>query len=502
MLDFLRRHHKTFWIVVTVVVIISFTFWGASYKNGSRPGYGASEEDSMVTIYGREYTIGDVRRFMRLRSMAVDCGMYDYVRTLSTVVQKLVFRDGTPMDFVANLVVLRNEMEKNGIAVSDDEAREAFRHLPAFQDKDGQFDGNAASAFLSERAGSLGFGEKDVYEMMRDYVGLEKMKQLVSGNVVGDSVLEDKFYASSYQSIRAYSIPFATDNFKKDVKVSDEEIKKYFDQNKDKFKTTAKRAVSYVFMEKPKDQAKLKEFGASVSAFATATMEKGATLESVAKDKKLEVHKEPLFSADNPPATLKEEQMVLAEIFTNDPQTHPVSDPVEGTKGYYIFSVTSQEEPKQQELKDVQAKIKETLVDQKAEEAMMKTASDMRKKLEDAVKGGKKFEEATKELNLQPQAITEFTPLEPPKQFSNGAQIAQEAENTAPASFTKPLRSEHGVIIVYVQSKVLYKSNESGDRKQRVARAVDNYAQNLMFGAWFERRRDEANATPHFRKEA
>ncbi len=52
MLDFLRRHHKTFWIVVTVVVIISFTFWGATTKTGA--GRGRDVDDSIVTIYGRD----------------------------------------------------------------------------------------------------------------------------------------------------------------------------------------------------------------------------------------------------------------------------------------------------------------------------------------------------------------------------------------------------------------------------------------------------------------
>jgi parvulin-like peptidyl-prolyl isomerase len=506
MLDFLRRHHKTFWIVVTVVVIISFTFWGASTKTGNRAGY-ATPEDSAVTVYGRDYSHADVSRLIRYRQLAVSAGLYEFAQTMSYIAQRYSFKDRTPLDFVVNIVVLRNEMEKCGVRVSDAEAREAFRRLPRFQNKEGQFDGMSAQEFEND-LGSMGFRVEDVYDMMRDYLGLQKLEQLVSGNVISNTALGDKFYAAAYQSIKASSIPFATDDFKKTANVSDDEIKKYYDQNKDHYKSSPMRSVSYVLFEKPKDldkksqEDRIKEqnkFSEEVNGFSVATINEPAKFAELAKQAKKEVHTVPLFAQDSPPDALKEEAALIADIFSNDPSSHPVSDPVEGKNGYFIYKVDKVEEPKQQELKDVQAKIKETLVAQKAQEAMMKAASDMRKKLDDAVKGGKKFEDAAKQAGVTPQSIPEFTPSEPPKGLSNGPEIAEETGVTPAGGFTKPLPTEHGVILLYVQSKVIYKNDDSAKRKERTQESLTTISQRTLFQAWFDRRKDEANSVPHIR---
>lgn len=503
MLDFLRRHHKTFWIVVTIVVIISFTFWGASTKTGNRPG-AATPEDSAVTIYGRDYSHADVSRLVRYRQLAVSSGLYEFAQMMSYISQRYQFKDRTPLDFVVNIIVLRNAMEEYGVRVSDAEAREAFRRLPRFQDKEGKFDGLSASEFEND-LGSMGFRVEDVYDLMRDYLGMQKLQQLVAGNAVANAALSDKFYAATFQSIKASSIPFATDDFKKTAQVSDDETKKYYEQNKERFKTLPMRAVSYVFFEKPKDLEKKSqeerikaqnEYNALVNGFSEATIADKSKFDTLAKEQKREVHKLPPFSQDAPPDALKEDTEVVADIFDN-PLTHPVSDPVAGKNGYYIYRVDKVEEPKQQELKDVQAKIKETLIAQKAQETMMKTASDTRKKLEDAVKAGKKFEDAAKEAGVTPQSIPEFTPAEPPKDLSNGAQIAEETGSTPVGNFTKPLPTEHGVIILYVQAKVLYKSDESAQRKERTQQSLSNIVQRSLFQTWFDRRRDEANSVPH-----
>jgi len=58
--------------------------------------------------------------------------------------------------------------------------------------------------------------------------------------------------------------------------------------------------------------------------------------------------------------------------------------------------ITDIQEPKQQELKDVKEKIKETLVAQKAQEAIMKAANEARTALVDGLKAGEKLEELTK----------------------------------------------------------------------------------------------------------
>jgi hypothetical protein len=218
----------------------------------------------------------------------------------------------------------------------------------------------------------------------------------------------------------------------------------------------------------------------------------------VAKNAKVELKTEALFTMEAPPEALKEEPSLISEIFRIDPKNRPVSDPVEGSKGYYFFSVTQEEEPKQQELAEVKEKITEQLTAQKAQELMTKAASEARKKLEEAIKGGKTFEEAAKEANLTPQQLPEFSPSNPLMDRTNGREIAAETRTTPAGSFTKPLPTENGVLLVYVISKELRKREDGATTKANIEKSLDGMMQGDIFRAWFQRRRDEAkeNADP------
>ena len=129
----------------------------------------------------------------------------------------------------------------------------------------------------------------------------------------------------------------------------------------------------------------------------------------------------------------------------------------------------------------------------------MKAANDARLKLADAIKAGKKFEEAAKESGLEPQILPEFSPMEPLKDISNGNVIAGEAQKTPEGSFTKPLNTDNGVLLVYVQSKELRKREDSVKARESLGQSLGQFSQNEVFRAWFGKRRDEAQVIPHFK---
>jgi len=336
---------------------------------------------------------------------------------------------------------------------------------------------------------------------MRDMLGMKKLQQIVAGNYVGSPHLAEQFYVATHNTVKAALIPFALADFKKTVQVTDEEVSKYYEQKKEDYKSTEKRAVSYVAFPKPKDIEKLSiedrlketnKFSESVNSFSVAALKPGANFDELAKAAKLEVKTLPAFSQDDVPAAIKEEYKLLGEIFRLDGTTHTITDPVDGKDAYFVASITKVEEPKQQELKDVQPKIKDALIAQKAQEAMMKAASEARKTLETALKDGKKFDDIAKELKLQPQALPEFSPSDPLKDISNGREIASETEKTAAGKVTKPLPTESGVVLVHVVSKELRKREDSAKDRENITKSLGQYTQDPIFRAWFEKRKSEA----------
>lgn len=534
MLEFLRHQTKPIMITLAVIIIIAFTFWGGSMKSGSGGQQMGSPDDTAFTLYGQEYSYTDRNRLEQSFELARSLQMFDFLQGLMSASRKYnIEGERIPLDITVNHLVLRKELERNGIRASDAEAQAEFRKLPAFRNRTtGEFDPSAVDAF-QKNLGSYGMKDADVLDLMRDAIGLRKLQKLVTGNYVESKKIVDEFYTASYQTIKASSITFPLETYKKAAEVSADDIKKYYESKKDEFKTAEKRGVSYVLIKKPdldakpeekKDAAKKdekkeepkplseedrrkkhNEYSTRVNDFSTATVAAGAKFEAIAAQFKQEIKTLPPFARDEAPEAIKEEFSFIADVFSNDPKTHPISEHVESKDGSYIFfQVTKMEEPRQQELKEVEAKIKEILVAQKAQELMAKAAGDARKAIEEAVKGGKKFEDAVKEQKLEAAAITEFSPAEPLKDVPNGREIAGRAEKTAPGQFTEAITTDKGLMIVFVNAKELRKREDSAKLREDLTSNYGEYSQSTLFHAWFDRRRDEAkiDATPLLQRAA
>ena len=503
MLEFFRRHRGAFLMVLTVIIILSFSVWGG-WKKG-RGGFLDDPTATAFTIYGKDYSRSEMERHMRYMRLAYMMGMYDLPQQLSMVSRKYQTNSEVPLDFVFNLIVLRREMEHNGIAVSDAEAKAELQRLPSLQNN-GVYDAARASQ-LEDNLGSMGFRGPDMLEIVKDKVGLDKLRALVAGNVSPSPLAVSKAYANQYQTVKASTITFALEEFKKKAQVTDAEIKKYYDEKKDSFKTPEKRAVSYVFFEEPKDLDKLdadkrakaqNEFGKKVNEFNEATLKPRAKLEVIAAGLKMKVEVLAAFAQDSPPDAIKAENDLVSAIFFHDPSSRPISDPVKGTKGYYIFTVLKRDEPKQQELKEVTDKIKATLVAQKSQETMLKAANDAREALVAGLKAGKKIADLVKEKKLTLADLPEFSPGSPSPDMKVGREITTAAEKLPAGQISTPVESDTGAVLVYVNAKELRKRDDSATLKQNVQESIVFREQFEVFKAWFEKKRDDSKLKVHF----
>ena len=502
MLEFFRRHRGAFLIILTTIIILSFSVWG-----GWKKGSGAMDDptETAFTIYGKDYSRSEMERHMRYMRLAYMMGMYDLPQQLTMVSRKYQTRDEVPLDFVFNLIVLRREMENNGIAISNEEARAELKKLPAFQNN-GAYDAARASQ-LEDNLGSMGFNGSDMIEIIKDKVGLEKLRALVAGNFSPSPHAVSTSYASQYQTVKASTITFALEDFKKKAQVTDEEIKKYYEEKKETFKTPEKRAVSYVFFEEPKDLDKLdadkrakaqNDYGKRVNDFNEASLKPKAKLELIAAGLKMKVEMLAAFAQDAPPDAIKTESDLISAIFFHNPDAHPISDPVKGTKGYYIFSILKRDEPKQQELKEVTDKIKLTLVSQKAQEAMLKAANDAREALAAGLKTGRKIGDLAKEKQLALVEVPEFSPSSPSPDAKVGREITSAAVKLAAGQISTPVDSDTGSVLVYVNAKELRKRDDSATLKQNVQESIVFREQFEVFRAWFAKKVDESKLKVHF----
>jgi len=153
------------------------------------------------------------------------------------------------------------------------------------------------------------------------------------------------------------------------VKITDEEIKTYFEENKESFSQPEQVQASHILVE---DEAKAKEIKAKLDAgedFATlakenstdpGTAEKGGELGFFPKGQMAPEFEETAFS------------MNVGEI----------SEPVKTQFGYHIIKVTDKKEAKEAVLEDHKEEIEKTLFDQGVQAEYSKWISEKRTKLD------------------------------------------------------------------------------------------------------------------------
>lgn len=498
MLAFFRHHRGAFLITLTIIIIVSFSVWGG-WRGDSNYERRAQPTDHAVTVFGKDYNIGDVQRAQRsLQFAQFYMQSYELPSMLMMLSGEGGFGGGGGLNTLINLFVARNLMEQMGIRVSDAEAINALKQIPALQ-TNGKYDESRAQ-MLEQSAGSMGFERDDLLGIMKDTIGLQKLQDIVTKNYVASPLAAEKQYASSYHTFKGSKIVFDTETFKKAASVTDDEIKKYYEENKAEYKTFEKRAVSYVFFENPKEldkkpleerQKEQKKVIERVNAFNALTA-KGVKFADAAAQTKEKVETVPAFAQGEPPAAFKAENSLIELIFSRAKDAKTAPEAVEGTSGWFIFDVTKIEEPKQQELAEVKDKIKDVLAGQKADEARSKAVNDARTALNEGLKAGKKIDDLVKEKKLTLEALPDIDIANPPQDVPNAFLIARQAAKTEIGTISNAVDYDKGTLLIYVSAKELRKRPDSADVRKNQVETVSRQERMSLFHSWFKKKHDEA----------
>ncbi|MCY4648615.1 MAG: peptidyl-prolyl cis-trans isomerase [Gammaproteobacteria bacterium] len=169
--------------------------------------------------------------------------------------QNLEIEDAA-FDEVVTQILIRRELERRGIRVSDDEIRQAarfspppqFQGLEGFQ-TDGVFDMQKYQDYLAT-ASELALVELEAY--YRDIIPRTKlMRQLSTGIYLPDAALWSAYKDENEQvEIRYLSLDPATRIGDDEVEVTDAEVAAYYRENRDDFAVPPRATVVAVVLDK------------------------------------------------------------------------------------------------------------------------------------------------------------------------------------------------------------------------------------------------------------
>src|SRR5207249_3139997 len=334
MMTLLRKHRQWLMIVLTILAI-PFVFYFVQ-----KPDYGAMRSDRFARVYDRNISTVEAQQNARLLDLARALGMSDFLQSLTAGAND---QNQVYVQFILNSLILRHEAARLGIRPSAPEIADRVRDLPAFRG-DAGFDIKKFSDFVQNGLSPNGLGEEHIEQLVRDELSLNQIKQLLAAGVSIPAGEIKANYDRAYDVLSVNLIRLRPTDFEKDIKITDEDVQKYYDAHKAELKTEEKRKVEFISLALSEEQKKLtgkeriealQKLSDRANDLTQALLERGADFEAVAAKFQLTVQQTGEFTAAAPDQKLNVDPQLGVVVFKLSPQ-EPNSDPIQAADGFYI----------------------------------------------------------------------------------------------------------------------------------------------------------------------
>lgn len=264
MFDFFRNNRRVAQFILALL-ILPFAVWGLeSYFSG---GGG----DSVATVAGVRISERDYQQQLADQRDALREQMGE--RFDPAVAESSKFRLAVLEDMI-NRQLLIGTAINNGMTVPDDRLADIIRKIPAFQ-KDGAFDVKAYDTLLRQQ----GFTPATFQEQIRSQIVGEQNNGLFQRVQWMPQVVVDRAADLGEQERDVQQALISPDQYLKDVRVTADEVKQYFDKNPKDFEVPARLKIEYVLLDAEKVGEKIAIPDADVEAFYKSNAGKFGTAE-------------------------------------------------------------------------------------------------------------------------------------------------------------------------------------------------------------------------------
>ncbi len=492
--NLMRTNQRWLMAFISVLVIISFIWF---YSD--RTQYDRIVSDKVGTMYGRTLTHTEVERVLRQIQTAASLG-------LSNVLDRDLMGRGDQIDAVVNHLVVAHRAEEMGILPTDDDVFEAEKKLPVFQGTNGEFDSAKYAQFVSENLSPRGFSESQLADLVRRDLQFAKVRALVDAPVVVSSIEARLAYDERYAKTNASVIRFQDSDFSAGVaEPTEDEIKKSFEDQKDQYVQPEKRKVQYVKFGLTDEQKKLagkekmdvlKPLADQAVAFLTDLLDnKGkADYATTAANAKLTVKETPDFEQSQ--TTGLEEAAIpgFTEAAFKLAQGDPDSDvPLQTADAFYDLHLSGVTPLRPLTLDEARPKVIAALKTERARATLAAKAEEIRGKVAEAIKAGKPFADAAKEVGQTTQEIPGFSAAEPARATPDGETVADTALELATGELSKFVTTPTGGMLVYVRSREGVEEAKFDQQKDMIAGRLARQKAGFYFSEWLRVSRDAAN---------
>ncbi|CAN5760172.1 hypothetical protein BH20VER1_BH20VER1_04290 [soil metagenome] len=411
MINVLRKNQRMLWIVIGFLAIPFIFYFSKSdpFKAGS---------NVVGKLYDKPVTVVDFQRSTRLFVLARELGMFTYLQDL---VGNAKSEDEAYAAFAWNRLVVRHEAERLGLRATPQEVANVVRELRPFRSAKG-FDLEQYNQFTQQMLPALGFTESHIEELASDQLVLARLRDVLATGMEVPEAETRENYTRAYGKLNTAVVRLRTDDFEKQVQVSDEDVTQYFEAQKLSLNTEEKRKVGIVALALNEEQKKLEgrervevlqKLADRANDFNQALLEKGAQFEQVAQKFELPVQTTGEFTRSKPDPLLTANPQ-LSEAAFRLTQENPTSDAMQAGDGFYVLHLAGIEPPRPLTLEEARPQVVEAIKTQRIRALMAARAGEITQKLRAAVSAGTPLEVAAQEAGVSVEKIPPFALADQP----------------------------------------------------------------------------------------
>jgi hypothetical protein len=399
MITILRKHHR--WLMIVIAILaVPFVF----YFN--KTDFGAQRTTDLGRIYDRPVTQVEFTRHARMLNLASALGL-----NLGTDLMMVNVASESEMyvEFTWNRIVLLHEAEQLGIRPSSSEITAYVKTLPRFRGEGGVFDMAKYSEFTKTMLPTLGFNEGQIEEIVSDQLTLARVKDLLGSGVQVPESESQENYERTYGKMEVAVVRLREEDFQKDIKISDEDIAKYYEAHKDQLKSDEKRRIEFIAFALTDEEKKLtgkdrkdplQKVADRANDFTQALLEKDAKFGDIASRFQSTVETTGEFTSVAPDPKLAASPQLTQYSFQLTEQA-PFSDPIQGPDGFHVLHLLAITEAHPLALEEAKPKIVETLTAERLRELVSNKGAEVARQLRQALKSGTPLEKAAEQSGLK-----------------------------------------------------------------------------------------------------
>src|SRR5213595_2944016 len=404
MMKLLRKHRH--WLMIVIAILaIPFVFYFVQ-----RPDYGAIRSDQFARVYDRNVSMMEAQQTVRLLNLAQALGMSDFVQGLTVGAGQNQNQAYT--EFILNLLVLRHEAARLGIRPGASEIADRVRDLPAFRG-DAGFDIKKFTDFVQNGLSPNGLGEEHIEQLVRDELSLNQIKQLLASGVSIPAGEIKANYDRAYDVGSVNLIRLRPADFEKDIKITDDDVQKYYEAHKAELKSEEKRKVEFVSLALSDEQKKLtgkerieplQKLSDRANDFTQALLEKSADFKDAAGKFQLPVQVTGEFTATTPDPKLNVDPQLSAAAFKLSVQ-EPNSDPIQVTDGFYVMHLAGIVAARPLTIEEAKPKIVDAIKRSRTRELMSTKGAGLVHQLREETRSGQPLEAAIQKTGAKAEKV-------------------------------------------------------------------------------------------------